>query len=127
MAGKPNATSKPAVNKFSERRRGGRVRCDLTTCQFGSIVNISRTGMRVVSRKLVPVMPPGASMPVAVSAAGRTMQVPARVVHNRPRADGMFEVGFQFVGITEATARDLVDLARTAFDASSVYHHRRAG
>lgn len=127
MASKSNSVVKTDVNKFTDRRRGGRVRCDLTTCQFGAVVNISRTGMRVVSRKMVPAMPPGSSMPVKVTAAGRTLQVPARAVHNRPRADGMFEVGFQFVGITEAVARDLVDLARTAFDGSCIYHQRRAG
>lgn len=127
MAIKSSKIVKPEVNKFTDRRRGGRVRCDLTTCQFGAVVNISRTGMRVVSRRLIPTMPPGSSMPVTVTAAGRSLQVPARAVHNRPRPDGMFEVGFQFVGITEAVARDLIDLARTAFDGSCVYRQRRAG
>lgn len=126
MAAKPSRIDQPEVNKFTDRRRGGRVRCDLTTCQFGTVVNISRTGMRVVSRRMIPSMPPGSSMPLTVTAAGRSLLVPARPVHNRPRPDGMFEVGFQFVGITEAVARDLVELARTAFDASCVYRHRRA-
>ena len=114
--------------KFNNnRRKAGRVRCDLTTCQYGTVLNLSRTGMRVLSRRMVPTMPPGASTNMTVTAAGRSMTVPARAVHNRPRADGMFEVGFQFVGITEAAAKNLIDLARTAFDASLGYHQRAAG
>src|SRR5262249_27054758 len=114
-------------NKFNNRRKAGRVRCDLTTCQFGTVLNISRTGMKVLSRKMIPTMPPGASTNVTVTAAGRSMSVPARSVHNRPRADGMFEVGFQFVGITEAAAKNLVELARTAFDASLMYNFKATG
>jgi len=96
-------------NKYDNRRKAGRVRCDLTSCQFGAVLNISRTGMRVLSRKVIATMPPGASTNVKVTAAGRSMTVPARSVHNRPRPDGMFEVGFQFVGITEAAAKNLYD------------------
>lgn len=112
-------------NKFSDRRRGGRVRCNLTTCQFGTVLNISRSGFRVLSRRAIPQLPAGASTTVAICAAGRTMQVPARPVHNRPRADGMFEVGFQFVGLTEAATRQLLELARTAFDPTHVYQQQR--
>jgi hypothetical protein len=107
--------------KFDDRRRGGRVLCNLTTCQFGTVMNISRTGMRVISRRLVPTMPAGKSTNLTITAAGRTMTVPGRSVHNRPRPDGMFEVGFQFVGITEAQAKELIELARTAFDGVMVY------
>lgn len=113
-------------SKFDERRRGGRVRCDLTTTQYGPVLNISKTGLRILSRRVIATMPAGASTTLKVSAAGRTMCVPGRAVHNRPRADGMFEVGFQFVGITEAVARDLIDLARAAFDGSRIYDHRRS-
>lgn len=112
--------------KPHERRRAGRVRCGLTTCQFGTVVNISKSGMRVVSRKLVPTMPPGASIQLMITAAGRSMAVPGRPVHNRPRPDGTFEVGFQFAEITEAQARELIELARTAFDSLVIYTDRLA-
>lgn len=114
-------------SKFDNRRRAGRVRCDLTTCQYGTVVNISRTGLRVVTRKPLPTLPAGASTNLTVTAAGRSMSVPARPVHNRPRPDGLFDVGFQFVGITEAAARELMDLARTAFDGAIVYNSREVG
>ncbi len=124
--GEPAMSTHAARTRFDERRRGGRVRCDLTSTQYGPVLNISRTGLRVLSRRVIASMPPGASTALRVSAAGRTMTVPGRAVHNRPRPDGLFEVGFQFVGITEATARDLIELARTAFDGSVVYDKRKS-
>jgi c-di-GMP-binding flagellar brake protein YcgR len=109
-------------DKPADRRRAGRVRCTLTSCQFGEVLNISRTGMRVLSRKLVPTMPPGKSVQLAINAAGQTMVVAGRPVHNRPTPEGLFEVGFQFVDITEAQERELIDLARIAFDGVILYN-----
>jgi hypothetical protein len=114
----------PSAASESERRRAGRVRCNLTMCQYGTVMNLSKTGMRVATRKPVPMLPAGASVNVQITAAGQTLSVPARPVHNRPRADGMFDVGFQFVGLTEKGSRELLLLARTAFDPTLVY---RAG
>lgn len=108
------------------RRRAGRVRCNLTQCQFGPIVNLSRTGMRVVSRKPIALLPAGASVNVKITAAGATICVPARPVHARPRPDGMFDVGFQFVGLSEKDSNELMDLARTAWDPTMVYQNRRS-
>ncbi len=113
--------------KDVDRRRAGRVRCGLTTCQYGAVVNISKSGMRVVSRKMVPAPPPDSVMQLIITAAGKTLTVPGRPVHNRPRSDGAFDVGFQFVGITETQARELVELARVAFDSLLVYQDRRTG
>lgn len=115
---------KNPMDSRDERRRAGRVRCNLTTCQYGTVVNISRTGMRVATRKPVPVLPAGASVNVKITVAGMSMTVPARPVHNRPRPDGMFDVGFQFVGLTEKNCSDLLALARTAWDATLVYSAR---
>ncbi|GEM_PF-1996554 len=116
---------KKPMNNHDERRRGGRVRCTLTTCQYGTVMNISRTGMRVSTRRPVPILPAGASVNVKISVAGLSMCVPARPVHNRPRPDGMFDVGFQFVGITERVSIDLIQLARTAWDATLVHGPRQ--
>lgn len=113
----------PGVRKVepeNEKRRAGRVRCSLTTCQFGEVVNISRTGLRVQSRRPIRPLPPGASVNLKIKSAGCMMVVTARPVHVRPRSDGMFDVGFQFVGVPEERAKDLMDLARIAFDGTRV-------
>jgi hypothetical protein len=123
-------TAKPSnpFNPFENRRRAGRVRCTLTACQFGTILNISKTGMRVATRKPVQLLPAGATLNVEITAAGQSMTVPARPIHIRPRPDGRFDVGFQFVGLTEKTSRELIQLARTAWDATLLNEpQRKAG
>lgn len=120
MAEKP----KPA-GPFDDRRRAGRIRCTLTTCQYGTIVNLSKTGLRVTTRRAIPPLPVGASVNLCITAAGQSMVVPARPVHNRPRPDGMYDVGFQFVGLTERTCRELIQLARTAWDSELIHQSQR--
>lgn len=113
-----NKSGMKLTGKHDDRRRAGRVRCTLTTCQFGTVVNLSRTGLRVATRKPVTLLPAGASLNLTITAAGQTIVVPARPVHNRPRPDGMFDVGFQFVGLTEKACSELLSIARTAWDAT---------
>lgn len=110
-----------------DRRRAGRVRCGLTTCQYGKVMNISKSGMRVLSRRSVPDTARGVAMKLVINAAGRTLTVLGRPVNNRARPDGQVEVGFQFVGITEEQGRELMEFARIAFDGLVVYRDRQAG
>ncbi|MFN7022478.1 MAG: PilZ domain-containing protein [Phycisphaerales bacterium] len=114
-----------ACNPHEDRRRAGRIRCTLTTCQYGTVVNLSKSGLRVATRRPISLLPAGASVNLCITAAGQSMVVPARPVHNRPRPDGMFDVGFQFVGLTERTCRELIQLARTAWDAELIHQSQR--
>ena len=97
----------------SERRRGGRLRCSHTKCQFGQITDMSRTGLRCLTRRPVT-LPEGKVTHLKITCADRTIVVPARPVHSRPGKDGMFRTGFLFVGLSEQHADQLMALARAA-------------
>lgn len=105
----------------SERRRAGRVRCSGTRCQFGPIVDFSRTGIKVVTKKAVKV-PEGKSVNLQIDAVGARMVVPGRVVNNRRRADGQYETGFAFVGVDERWTEALAMMARIASADCEIIH-----
>jgi len=100
-----------------ERRKSGRVRTALTTCQHGLVLNLSKDGCRVVCKKAF-LLPPGATTNLEIKSACMTVTAPARPVSCKPRPDGKFEIGFQFVGLSDELQRSLVQLARTAVDFS---------
>lgn len=97
------------------RRRAGRLCCSGTTCQFGPIVDLSRTGAKVVSRKAVS-LPAGATVNLRVETPAGSMLVPAHPAMCRRRPDGRFDVGFEFHFTDDAMVRRLIDLARAAAD-----------
>jgi hypothetical protein len=102
-------------NARSERRRAGRITCIRTTCQFGELKNLSRDGCRTVSKKPVE-LPEGKTANMNIKAMGATLVVPVRLVSCRQRPDGMYECGFQFVGLTDDMRREIIQFARAAAD-----------
>lgn len=97
----------------SERRRAGRVLCAQTTCQFGPVSDFSRTGVKVLSKRPLKV-PTDKSVNMEIQTAGAKLVIPARVVNNRKRRDGLYETGFAFVGIDERWNEALATMARIA-------------
>jgi len=97
----------------SDRRRAGRLRCAQAKCQFGQITDMSRTGLRCLTKRPVT-LPEGKVTHLRISCADRTMIVPAHPIHSRPGKDGMFRTGFLFVGLSERHIDELMSLARAA-------------
>jgi hypothetical protein len=100
-----------------ERRKAGRMRCALTNCQYGQVTNMSKTGCRIMSKKAIA-LPPGATVNLEIKSACMEVTVTARPVSCRVRPDGKYDVGCQFVNLTEDLARKIIQLARTALDTS---------
>lgn len=105
----------------SERRKAGRVRCCGTRCQFGPVVDFSRTGIKVVTKKPVKV-PEGKTVNLQIDAAGARMIVPGRVVNNRRRKDGQYETGFAFFGVDDRWADALATMGRIASADCEIIH-----
>ncbi|HMN40751.1 MAG TPA: PilZ domain-containing protein [Phycisphaerales bacterium] len=101
--------------KRQDRRRAGRITCALTKCQFGEVRDMSKGGCRVIGRKPLE-LPAGASVNLIVKAQGASLTVPACPVSNRQRADGKWEIGFQFLNLTAMQCRDVLAFARAALD-----------
>jgi hypothetical protein len=115
MAQTPSSTPGGPTGEGRERRRGGRLQCTLTTCQFGPVVDLSRTGAKVVSRKAVA-LPEGRTVNLKLEAPGGVMLVPSRPVSCRRRPDGRYDVGFEFHFTDDAMTRAIIALARSALD-----------
>ncbi|HVU64824.1 MAG TPA: PilZ domain-containing protein [Phycisphaerales bacterium] len=111
-----NEKQEPSRN---ERRTAGRITCSHTKCQFGEVTNLSKGGCRVVAKRPVD-LPEGRSVNLQIKAAGASMVVPACLVSCRQRADGRYEHGFQFVGITDEMRREIIMFARAAADNESL-------
>jgi len=98
-----------------QRRKSGRIFCAQTKCQFGSVEDLSREGCRIASKQRLEI-PPGKSVNIQFTAPGLSLVVPARLVVCRPREDGKYDLGFQFIGLTQEGVREVINFARAAAD-----------
>ncbi len=101
--------------KRQDRRRAGRISCALTTCQFGEVRDMSKGGCRVLAKRPLQ-LPEGASVNLVIKAQGASLTVPARTASCRQRADGKYEIGFQFLDMTGTLGREVLAFARAALD-----------
>lgn len=99
--------------RTTNRRQLGRVKCASMSCQFGPVSDLSKSGLRVLTKRPM-VLPEGAATHLRLTCAGQTMVVAARPTYSRPRADGLCDTGFMLIGLSEEGSRALIALARTA-------------
>lgn len=93
-------------------RRHGRVRVEETKACLGTVLDLSRSGMRIRTKKAIkPESPP---ISVALKVDGGFLMLQCRVAW--VTKDGMFkrQVGLEFQGVDEEQTRQLADVARTA-------------
>lgn len=115
----------PAPDNGQDRRKTGRLPCEQTTCQFGEIRDLSRSGARVVCKKPID-LPEGACTHLRISAHGQTVVIPARAANARKRSDGRYDVGFQFVAMTPELTRALIEMAMSAMPKPDLGFRRTA-
>lgn len=95
------------------KRRAGRLRCELMFCDFGEILDLSRTGMRVKVKGL-SAYSVGQAYSLTIKGPGATFVVGAKVVW--VRKTGLFnsgEMGIEFVDIPAEAQRGFSTLVRS--------------
>lgn len=99
--------------KGAERRRGGRVLCEMISCELGKVIDLSATGLRVKSRGGIK-PPVGAFVALHVRWCGGSARLPARVT--RIQRHGMFswEFGLAFEELSPEHRSLLSDILRGA-------------
>ncbi|MBX3385739.1 MAG: PilZ domain-containing protein [Phycisphaeraceae bacterium] len=108
----------------SNRRVKNRINCVLLECEFGEVVNLSMTGMRVrCHRKVVP--PPKSIGPMRLTLRldGRALEVNGRIAWTKrggPAGLGRWEIGVEFLDADEGLRRELSRLARESSDCEIV-------
>jgi hypothetical protein len=103
----------PFPAKGTEKRRAGRLPCMEAKCQFGPLADLSRSGAKVLARKPITI-PENTSVNLRIECNDACIMVPARPTSSRKRRDGMYDVGFEFLNVSEQMGRALVQLMRTA-------------
>lgn len=93
-------------------RRHGRLRVAAATCDFGDVVDISASGMRVECARR-PAAKVGEFGPITVSTHGESFSVPGRVVWVRRIGLWRHAVGVEFGELSPKARHALVNLARS--------------
>jgi hypothetical protein len=112
--------SDPLSNRTNKRRHG-RLKCDLLTCALGEVMDFSASGMKVRYRGRLQVER-GQVVDMALHAAGSTQNVKARVVHIHKAGFRRHDLGLEFVEVTPEVSKGLLALARIAMDSMTLGH-----
>ncbi|MEO1583739.1 MAG: PilZ domain-containing protein [Planctomycetota bacterium] len=100
------------------KRQAGRIRMQATSSSVGEVLDLSKSGMRVVSKRQIK--PSATPTRVQIEVDDEIVAVGARVAW--VRKCGLFkrEAGLEFVGLSEDDSRRLAALARGAACNSSM-------
>jgi hypothetical protein len=94
-------------------RKMGRLRCELISCDFGEVLDLSRTGMRVRLKTLTTVKK-GETFALVINGPGARIEVGVLVVWTKK--SGLFsggEAGLEFIELSEDAKRGFAALVRS--------------
>ncbi len=91
------------------KRGKGRLRCELLTCELGSVRDVSATGARIDCGKVCPVQP-GQTLPLTLRAGGQSLAAIVRVAWVRRSGQDCCQAGVAFVETSPAFAATLKEL-----------------
>jgi len=93
------------------RRRHGRIRCDLAKCELGGVVDVSASGMMVSTNK---VMADGDSVAFWIEGPDGRFTVNARVIRCIKKGWFKHEAAMQFESLSDEARKSLTAMARLA-------------
>ncbi len=104
----------PSPGDADPRRRVRRHKTDVITCALGDVADLSRAGMRLIC-KTKPPLQPGREAQVRLVFPRGSILVTAQARWLRRRGLRSYEMGFQFLNLTEAAEAALDSLAHFGF------------
>jgi len=99
---------KAVTNPDSQRRRHGRVQCEMLTCQFGPVANLSASGVMVIGIGK-PQHQVDDRVPLNLTCLDHRVSVTARVAWTRPTDTG-YRMGLEFTDMTAEQAQTIREL-----------------
>jgi DnaJ-domain-containing protein 1 len=112
-AAAPRSDAEPARAADAPCRRSAeRFPTTVLTCLLGSVCDLSRTGMRVVSQQPPPV-PPGTLFEFEIHSPTSDLTVIGRIARAARLPTGGFDVGIEFQRVTPELAEALESLAQS--------------
>jgi len=103
----------------SNARKCGRVRCQWTHCNFGEIMDISSTGMRVQCRKK-PAAELGAKLSVIIEGHDDKFDVSGKMVWKKKAGFFSWIIGVEFDELSPAARKGLALLARSSLSNDTI-------
>ena len=103
---------KPVDSKAEQRRRHGRVSCDMLPCQFGEVVNLSASGVKIQG-KGTPEHKADDRIGLELKCLDHELHATARIAWLTQESN-TFQMGLEFVDLTPEQAqriRELLPLA----------------
>lgn len=96
----------------ANKRRHGRLRCDGLRSSFGTILDVSASGVRLKCGRRGPT--PGETIDLYLVGSERCVKFSAKCVWCK--RTGLFnqEIGLEYIGMTEETRRSLMVIVREA-------------
>ncbi len=91
-----------------QRRRHGRVACEMLSCQFGEVINLSASGAKVLG-KGDPKHTADDRVGIELNCLDHKLQITARVAWTRPNGNG-YDMGLEFVDLTPEQAQRVREL-----------------
>ena len=107
------ATTGPGDERSAERRRGGRFLCRVLSSNYGRVIDISTTGIRIRSHRTLG-LTPGETVVIKLEGLGGTLHLTARAVRTVPLSRGGFDTGFEWAGLTHDERTLLTEVARVS-------------
>ena len=107
-----NLPGSQAEGVNDDKRKKGRLRCELLTCDLGQVVNMSASGLRVRCDESAEVEL-GAEVELTLRLLDEKLPVKVKVEWIN-KEDPHHEVGFEFIEATPELAFNLMSLARTS-------------
>ncbi len=105
-------SSLPIDPASDDKRKKGRLRCELLVCELGQVVNMSASGLRVRCDE-PPDLSVGQETELTLRIQNETLPVKVKVEWIK-EVDRHHEVGFEFMEVTPELAFNLMNLARTS-------------
>lgn len=97
----------PELTNEDCRRRGGRLAQESLSCSLGKVVEMSATGMSVVTRKR-----PAQELEVSIHSHIGTLTVKCKLVRLAPEGLFTYRVGFQFIDLDDQSRSIITRIAR---------------
>lgn len=107
-----NPSPLPPEPTGEERRQKGRLKCGLLLCELGQVINMSGSGLRVLSTSN-PRLKDGTRLTLTLQAQQEKATVRVEVLWSKHVSAGRYELGAKFVEVSDELASNIARLART--------------
>lgn len=107
-----NAASFDEAQHAANKRRPGRMRCERLSCNNGLVLDLSQTGARLRLKSWVAPHRGEKRTLIFDTAMGKSAGFPCRVVWVRRIVWSRYELGVEFIGLTDEHQEQLKEIAR---------------